>query len=299
MYYKVNFKPDVVIYHDPCMDGFTSAYAVWVRYKEEAQTIQFIPGNHSKGKQDVEYWNNLVKDKKVVILDYSFDREPLLKMHEIASELVVLDHHKSAEESLGDLDFCHFRQDMSGALISWHAFHEGGEVPKLFQYVSDRDLWRWKLPYSREINAYIRAQKKTFEDWHSLCLYLDSEEVFTVAAYGNCMVQCVNALVDTIASKSEIWWVNDVKVVAVNSSELQSEVCSLLLKHEEGEGVSGCYSIDKGKVTWSLRSVGEIDVSKIAETLGGGGHLKAAGFTLSLEDGQKQINFMSKRITSG
>jgi phosphoesterase RecJ-like protein len=38
----------------------------------------------------------------------------------------------------------------------------------------------------------------------------------------------------------------------------------------------------KGKVKCSLRSKGEIDVSKIAHDLGGGGHVNAAGFNSDL-----------------
>lgn len=318
MHYKVDFRPDVVIYHDRCMDGFTAAYAVWSKYREDAERgdIQFIPGNHALGRDDVEYWKTLVKDKKVVVLDFSFEREPLLEIKESAETLIVLDHHKSAEEKLGDLDFCHFRQDMSGALIAWHAFNEEGEklyegtiykphrptyrkVPKLFKYVSDRDLWKWKLRHSKEINAYIQAQEKTFKGWDSLCLYIEEQGIERVATYGYCMVQCVNSLTGSIASKAEIWKVNGVKVVAVNSSELQSEVCAMLLKHEKSEGVSGCYSIEKGKMTWSLRSIGVIDVSKMAEAFeGGGGHLKAAGFSVSLVGNSKQVMFGVRCVTS-
>jgi nanoRNase/pAp phosphatase (c-di-AMP/oligoRNAs hydrolase) len=316
MFFKVDFRPDVVIYHDRCMDGFTAAYAVWAKFRNEAERgdIKFVPGNHALDRDDIEYWKDTVKDKKVVILDFSFERRPLLEMHEAADELIVLDHHKSAEEKLGDLDFCHFRQDMSGALIAWHAFNEEGEllfeasefhpkiyatVPNLFKYVSDRDLWTWELEYSREINAYIRAQEKTFDEWHSLCIYLETQDLGRIATYGSCMVQCVNSLVASICTKAEVWKLNGVNVIAVNSSELQSEVCALLLKHESSEGVSGCYSIEKGKMTWSLRSKGEVDVSAIAAQFEGGGHIPSAGFSVSLIGSNNKVMYGVRSVTSG
>ena len=304
MHYKVSFQPDVVVYHSRCIDGFSAAYAVWAKYRDESERgeIQFIPGSHALDRDDVEYWKALVKDKKVVVLDFSFEREPLLEIHESASELIVLDHHKSVEEKLGDLDFCHFRQDISGALMTWHAFNDEGPytpVPKLFKYVSDRDLWTWELKYSRAINAYIMAHEKTFDKWHGLYCYLEGANLQNVATYGECMIQSVNTLVASINLKAEVWKVNGVKVVAVNSSELQSEVCAMLLKHSESEGVSGCYSIEKGKMTWSLRSTGETDVSKTAEQFGGGGHLKAAGFSISLVGKNNQVMFGVRHVTSG
>jgi phosphoesterase RecJ-like protein len=41
--------------------------------------------------------------------------------------------------------------------------------------------------------------------------------------------------------------------------------------------------LDSGKYKFSLRSKGDIDVSKIAQKYGGGGHLNAAGFVAPLE----------------
>jgi phosphoesterase RecJ-like protein len=46
------------------------------------------------------------------------------------------------------------------------------------------------------------------------------------------------------------------------------------------------FSIDlkEGLVNYSLRSVGNVDVSGIAKCYGGGGHKNAAGFTLKLKE---------------
>jgi hypothetical protein len=45
-----------------------------------------------------------------------------------------------------------------------------------------------------------------------------------------------------------------------------------------------------GKTQFSLRSTGDIDVSRIAKTYGGGGHLHAAGFQMTLGQGREFID---------
>src|SRR2546422_4504114 len=40
--------------------------------------------------------------------------------------------------------------------------------PWLLQYVQDKDLWAWKLPNSREINAGLNSYPYDFKVWDSL-----------------------------------------------------------------------------------------------------------------------------------
>ena len=65
----------------------------------------------------------------------------------------VLDHHATAAEDLAGLPFVTIDLDRSGAVLAWEHFHPGRPVPLLLRYVQDRDLWRWALPRSREVNA--------------------------------------------------------------------------------------------------------------------------------------------------
>ena len=49
----------------------------------------------------------------------------------------------------------------------------------------------------------------------------------------------------------------------------------------EGFGAT-YYTVSSNTVAWSLRCVAGKDVSAIARTLGGGGHARAAGFSVRL-----------------
>jgi nanoRNase/pAp phosphatase (c-di-AMP/oligoRNAs hydrolase) len=52
---------------------------------------------------------------------------------------------------------------------------------------------------------------------------------------------------------------------------------------EQSGGVGMIYYYDGGKKQWNfgLRSIGNLDVGELAVEYGGGGHVNAAGFSLS------------------
>ena len=58
-------------------------------------------------------------ERTVFIVDFSYPRTILEEMEESAESLVVIDHHKTAEEDLRGLDYCHFDMTHSGAYLAW------------------------------------------------------------------------------------------------------------------------------------------------------------------------------------
>ena len=88
------WKPDVVIYHDPCDDGFASA---WVAQKKWGSGLTMVPANYGQAIPD----EDILSGKNVLIADFSYPKEELEALAAIASEVVVLDHHKTAAAALG------------------------------------------------------------------------------------------------------------------------------------------------------------------------------------------------------
>ena len=128
---------NVVIYHADCTDCFGAAYSAW---KQLGNRAEYYACKHGTPPPDV-------KDKNVVILDFSFNNETTKKMIEEANSLLVIDHHKSAMVELHDITNTHFDMTKSGAMLSWEFFHPGKEPPKFIRYIQDRDLWTWELEY--------------------------------------------------------------------------------------------------------------------------------------------------------
>ena len=150
----------ICIYHANCADGFTAAWAV---RQALGSGVEFVPAGYGDEPPDVD-------DADVVIVDFSYPRAVLERMAKWARSILVLDHHKTAQAELAALPqaqttwhqhkrcgvrlAAEFDMARSGAQMAWDFF--GQRVrPFLIDVVADRDLWKWQIDQSREINAVI------------------------------------------------------------------------------------------------------------------------------------------------
>lgn len=264
-------KDFVVIYHADCVDGFTAA---WLAHQVFGEAADYLPYRY--GDAPPEFHGN----EKVYILDFSFPRDVLLKIKEEIQHLIVLDHHKTAEENLRGLDFCVFDPDKCGAHLTWDQFHSG-VAPVLLAYVEDRDLWKWRLPDSKEISAAIQSYDFTWKNWDQLASWLaDTMQKQNVISQGEAILRYQEQSIQKHMSQAHHCQVGDhvVPVVCCSDKAIVSELGHRLAV---GESFSVSYNDDAVSMyrTWSLRStdVG-MDVSLIAKSFGGGGHKNAAGF---------------------
>ncbi len=273
--------PPLVISHHPCLDGFTAAWACWLKYPD----AEFVPGVYGQEPPNV-------KDRDVYLLDFSYKREVMKQVMLSAKHTVVLDHHKSAEEDLRGLDHypstynCDvvFDMEKSGARLAWEWFHPGVEAPLLVRLVEDRDLWRFKLPDTRELNAAFFSYDYSFEQWNELNRRLKGAAGHAALADAGRAIlrkqdKDIRELVGKTLTRRSI---GGVRVPCANLPyTLASEAANLMA---EGEPFAATYYIDKdGWAQFSLRSrEGGADVSEVARAYGGGGHAHAAGFRIQL-----------------
>ena len=153
-----------VIHHQDCPDGFGAAYAAWLKLGDNAT---YVPGKY--GDQPPE----MPPDSIVYVLDFSYPRNTVIELWKNHS-LTLLDHHKTAQESLTGLPGCLVDLSKSGAALSWQHFHPDQKMPDLLAYVQDRDLWKFELPNSREISAYIYSKGYNFQTWSEMHLILET-----------------------------------------------------------------------------------------------------------------------------
>ena len=106
----------VVIYHAHCPDGFGAAYAAW---KTLGSSAWYIPLPNCALPPDLD------PATRIYILVLSFSRDRMLQLHQRhgVDNVMVLDHHVSAQRSIGDLPNCYFDMARSGAVITWEHFH--------------------------------------------------------------------------------------------------------------------------------------------------------------------------------
>lgn len=252
-----------VLYHASCFDGFCAA---WIAHKYFGDNAEYIPVQYGEDPPPMEMGS------RVYILDFSYKKpvlENLLQTHDV----IVLDHHKTAQEDLNQfaLNPCIvFDMNKSGARLTWEWFyHETYPAPWLVDYTEDRDLWRWELKDSEIINLGLRTFPMNFSVWDSL------EKKHCLRA-GETMKRYFDEL---LKGMKEHFY-----PITIRGYEFQITNCTMrdLISEAAAMWTLGAtfFIKEDGSTVVSLRSKCDVDVSAIAKSFGGGGHRGAAGFTL-------------------
>ena len=263
----------LVIYHGGCWDGFCAAWLIH-RFGGDPEA-EYFPAVYGKPPPEVA-------GRPVMMLDFSYPRPVLEQMASEASGLVVLDHHKTAQAALEGLPYCTFDMDLSGAQLTWNWLKRmhGDDLPEepwMVRYTADRDLWRWELPDSKEVNAALRSYPLDFEVWNHIYRTRDAGHL---VPDGRAILRA-----EEVTIQVHVDWAREVdffghQVLMVNATSLFSEIAGRLA---EGRPFGVCWFEHDGLRTYSLRSrEGGVDVSEIAKAHGGGGHKLAAGFEVKL-----------------
>jgi uncharacterized protein len=298
----MSIKP-LCIYHGNCADGFTAAWAVWKRFGD---AWDYHAGVYQDDPPDV-------RGRDVVFVDFSYKRAVVEQMRKTARSILVLDHHKSAAEDLAyrggnfginiaewtgavtwerhmdnalqdDMEnafgtvYCLFDMNRSGAGIAWDFFHPGVPRPKIVDYAEDRDLWRFALPWSREVAAAVFSYAYTFENWDRLFFLVQALE--SIVAEGAAIERKHHKdVAELVAAFKRRMVIGGHEVWAANLPyTLTSDAGHLMAT---GEPFAACYWDTPDGRVFSLRSTDAgLDVSEIAKQYGGGGHRNASGFRL-------------------
>lgn len=266
-------KEIVVLYHAKCFDGLGAAWSAKQALGDRAEY-------HAASYQDK--WDfSYFKDKLVYLLDFSMKRKEFLLLKEQAKAVMVLDHHKTAEEEIGDLVV--IDQTKSGAILAWKHFHPGKEAPFYLKLIQDRDLWKWKFDETLHFTSALGAfgfELDTFEETMKKPL----EELLEL---GKIEAEKLQTEMEEAAKVKHLVEFMGYEVYAcVGSPKISSNLGNHLAK-----GMPfGIVYYDKEDIRIvSLRSTddGE-DVSAIAKQIeGGGGHRNAAGCSFNLSDKEK------------
>ena len=265
-------KSPLVIFHFPCPDGFGAAYAAWRHF---GNTAEYVGADHGIATE------LNVQGRDVFVLDFSFPKPRLEAMRQAAKSLLILDHHKTAQEDLSDFPGTIFDMSKSGARLAWEYFHPGQCLPKLLAYVEDRDLWNWELPESKDFLAYLDTLPFDFTIWDELA-HIDGEELQKLLISGRAMNAKYDHLATQMAEGAEPVRLSGVVGSKLNASSLFTSKLGELLYLSNGT-FALLWRIEKGLLCVSLRAKkGSIDVAEIARQYGGGGHEAAAAFRLTL-----------------
>lgn len=267
----------IVIYHGNCADGFGAAWACWKRYPD----WEFYPGVYQNAPPDV-------KGRDVYMLDFAFKRPVVEEMARTAERIMILDHHKSAAEEWPEgsgypINICPmFNMHQSGAMIAWEFWHANKPAPKLLQHIQDRDLWRFALAGTREIQANLFSYPYDFALWDKLMEMPVEQLISDGAAIERKHHKDIAELLGVVTRMMEI---GGYTVPVANLPYTLTSDAGHKLAVGNGTDAepqypfAACYWDTPAGRVFSLRSAnGGIDVSEIAVKYGGGGHRSAAGY---------------------
>jgi hypothetical protein len=274
----------VCFFHAGCPDGFGAAWAAWRAWGEHGS---YVARGHDDALRAKELTGELV-----LFADIAPPPRAYRALAEHVAQLVVLDHHVSAQRDFEADPFLarelaagghdvRFDLSRSGATLTWGALHPDEPLPDLLSYVEDQDLWRWKLPRAREINAAIGSHPRDFAVWSALA----ETPLDALAEQGEPILRAQRMEVERALPKAQPIALGALRVEAVNARTLRAELGhELATRARFGAPCGAVYRIEGRRVDVSLYSIGELDVAALAALHGGGGHRNAAGFSLDLAD---------------
>lgn len=280
-----------ILFHSDS-DGRFGGYCAWKYFKENYPATKLV-------MHEVQYGEPMPLDPallnmcdEVYILDFSYDRATLESLNKRVGKLVVLDHHKKAEEQLRGLPYAKFDLTKSGALLAWEYFFPTQKAPMACLYVNDRDLWIWEFGQdTAAFEAFLKVDH-VGTDWPVWDSLSKDEEVLKEAVKkGRGYLAYEYSVIASFVSNKK-----NFKAATLLTSE-----CSMNATVYEGMGIltseiaAKIYKDDKVDLTIEYRFRGDnisfsmrskkVDVSEIAACWGGGGHASAGGFSVPVNIG--------------
>lgn len=270
-------KP-LVVYHEGCADGIGAAWCFW---KQFGDTMDYHPGVYNMAPPDVF-------DRDVYMVDFSYNPNVMVEICKYANHVILLDHHQTALEGLWHLvaEHSNFNMDYatlekSGSMIAWDYVKQttghNRKLPAIIAHIQDRDMWKFKLPNTREIMDAVFSYPKTFEAYDAL-MKLSKNSLKGLIKEGMVIRRKFLLDLESIADQCKrMMTIGGVEVPVANANGMYASELGNFLS--EGQPFAATYYDTEKFRVFSLRSVpGGMDVSVVAMGYGGGGHKHAAGF---------------------
>ena len=274
-----------ICFHHDDPDGRMSAAIV----KDAIPDCELVEINYGYDEEKIndlyiieKHYNN------IFVVDFSFPRGIMTDFKKMSNKLIWCDHHKSAMEQYEDLwndkNIKGLRSlDKSGCRLTWEYFNPGKEVPLAVEYIEDMDLWKFQFGNQTKHFAeslYFEKDIKVYQDLLTNKNLTIRKLVEGEMLYNHKMKRIKKAMTRSYLIEWE-GYMTAVVNTPEDISTLGNTLCNLSSCTLAGRPeVALIFYETEDSYNVSLRSIGDIDVSKIAQKYGGGGHKNAAGFNI-------------------
>jgi len=257
-------------------DGLFAAACVYADAIKRGETGEYIPINY-----DILFpLDTICPDEKIWIVDFSISPEDMLRLLEITSNIIWIDHHATAIEKYNGfpVEIEGVQQSgIAGCELTYTFIFPNTLTPWAIRLVGDRDVWNWEFG---DTTKYFHAG-----------MFLQEFDPTTDTMQQ--LVRTNSSLYTKIVTQGQLIEQYREKYNSRYCKQVSYEVtfeghCCLVMNKgmsasdEFGTGTHDYdivipYVFNGDNYIVSLYSV-KIDVSEIAKKYGGGGHKGAAGF---------------------
>lgn len=284
----MNSQP-ICIYHKDCSDG-TSAAAVFLRKFPQGRTF---PLTYGYSDEDAEKVLSILTPDTVV---YTVDCTLLAKeCLERGNQVISLDHHVGMFETATELTKTYpnytyiFRNDLSGATLTWTYFFPNELVPRWLKLVQDYDLWNKEDENADFFESWTYMQ--TNHPDKMLFLFDDTNALELCLEKGRSVREFNLFYIEKFKEKAAPFYVTykEYEIPMYNGTYLQNNIAITMANNDLG--VASVFSLKGKSVRMSIRSIenSKISALEVAKHFGGGGHRNAAGCEIPLADFMAKI----------
>ncbi|MBD8615189.1 phosphoesterase dhha1 [Pseudomonas putida] len=264
-----------VIYHANCLDGMTAAAVAFMKF---GNSVTYLPGKYQELDLDSFERDDLI------LLDFSFDEPTINKLMAKGCQIRIIDHHEEPISKIAHMPLTELVYDVneSGATLAWNYFFKGHELPRMIEHARDYDLFHRKMPGTDAFITYLEQHPLDIPTFVKLIKDMEDPGLYQSALdIGGPLFQYKTTLIEGILNEARPcvidgengWIVNGPYALASMIGSIQSNKTQAytLIWSERADG----------KVTLSFRDIAGHTAQRLAQLMGGNGHPRAAGATIS------------------
>jgi oligoribonuclease NrnB/cAMP/cGMP phosphodiesterase (DHH superfamily) len=292
-----------IVVHDDCSDGLASALLLHNALpRADVRFVQYATDGHRR----------LAAQPGILFCDLSPPRERAKEFRD--SGAIVLDHHRSTRDVVADFGERGVFGDeesepgVSGAVLAfrhvWLSLRKGDRLQpfaaRFAELAGVRDTWQTGSAHWLEACVQHQALSSVpSDDWLKLSLSEIAEQWESRFSWlgrvvlGKQEEQIRRALAGAHRFRTR----TGLRVIAFNGLPLVSDAAEMA--RDDADIVIG-FLLEIGaeapRMRVSVRSNGRVDASALAARFGGGGHLRAAGFTVGLTPAEPHPFVLLERL---
>ena len=299
---------DYVIFHKGCLDGFTSFVILnnTGTIGKDAIIFPDVPSAKIPPPQ--------IDNKNIIIMDVAYKYEVLKMICERANSVTFIDHHVTIHDDVVKLK-SEFQADDSsrvkviynegecGASLTWKYFNKKKQMPLFVRYIKDNDIGSWKLKHTHHFIVGLQTHfdmsltNNNLLKWNSLFHF---NEVKKIIKKGKIYWEYIDHLLDMNSKRYSLEAFPSEKIYEDYSTHFNKPgefkvavVCgggcpsSSLLGLKMMNTINCDFvimwslNLDRKEYVLAFRSK-DVDVGKIAQIFGGGGHKLASACSIPI-----------------